>query len=495
VPRLLVVVLAALALSCDSTPAPVPTPGIATRAQGWLRGDLHNHTDVDGGFDTLATVIKLAEYLGTDEWGKAHPEYLENGLDFLVISDHRSVAMLSDPAFTSQSLILVGGEEFGSPGHAIRMGISEHVDHDPDDDGVTVEDLEAAIAATHAAGGIFSINHPMLPGIPWPWDTRDIDAMEVWNSGFGLGDPTYTAADLEAWEADHGPASPIFARAAQRQGGSASVQGLVLYEALLSRGVHVALVGGSDRHVALLPGFPTTWIRAATPDVAGLLQGIRDRHTFVSRTPASTQILVDVSVNGASGEMGDALPVPAAGAPATVTVRVGRGDGGLLRLIAGEAVATDAELAAAPLGSVVLEQPVVGADFTAQATLDVRPGTWVYAYVLDPLVRADLPPEQAAQVRDIARKVMETGEEDYAGLADMVVAMVDPVVFMDGAQCDRKTWKPDELQCIPADADGIATYFIPDHLDRAINVVIDDGDITDWAMGAIGSAVRFVPET
>jgi hypothetical protein len=488
-------VVLAFATSCGGSPAPQPTPGIALREAGWLRGDLHLHTDVDGGFDTLATTIRLAEYLGSKEWGEAHPEYLENGLDFIVISDHRSVAALSDPAFTSESLILVGGEEFGGPGHAIRMGISEHVDHDPDGDGVTVEDLEAAIAATHAAGGIFSINHAMLPSIPWPWDTRDIDAMEIWNSGFGLGDPTYTADHLAAWEADHGPASPFFKRAAQRQGASASVQGLVLYEAMLSRGVHVAVVGGSDRHVALLPGFPTTWIRAATPDVAGLLQGVRDRHTFVSRTPASTQILGEVAVNGAAGEMGDELPVPAAGAPATVTLRVGRGDGGLVRLVVGEAVATDEELESAPLGSVALEQPVVGDDFTAQTTLDVRPGTWLYAYVLDPLVRSDLTPEQATQVRDIARKVMETGEEDYAGLADMVVAMVDPVVFMDGSQCDPKDWEPDGFQCVPADADGIATYFIPDWLDRSINVVIDDGDITEWSMGAIGSAVVFVPET
>jgi hypothetical protein len=484
----------ALAASCSSTPAPVPTPGIAVREAGWLRGDLHLHTDVEGGFDTLATVIRLAEYLGSADWGHAHPEYLENGLDFIAITDHRSVAALGDPAFASDTLILIGGEEFGSPGHAIRAGITEHVDHDPGGDGVTVEDLEAAIAATHAGGGIFSINHPTLPSIPWAWDTRDMDAMEIWNSGFGLGDPTYTATSLEAWEAEHGPASPIFKRAVQRQGCSASVQGLVLYEAMLSRGVHLAVVGGSDRHVALMPGFPTTWVRAATADVAGVLQGVRDRHTFVSRTPASTQILAEVSVGGASGELGDALAVPAAGAQATVTLRVGRGDGGLLRVVAGEAVATDEELEAAPLGSVVLEQPVVGADFTAQTTLDVRPGTWLYAYVLDPLVRADLTPEQATQVRDVARKVMASGEEDYTGLADLVVSMVDPVVFFDGSQCDPKDWDPQGLQCIPADADGIATYFVPDWLDRAINVVIDDGDITDWSMGAIGSAVRFVAE-
>ncbi len=66
------------------------------------------------------------------------------------------------------------------------------------------------------------------------------------------------------------------------------MQTLIWYEALLSRGLHPALVGGSDRHTLFLMGFPTSYIQVETEDVEGVLAGIQARHTFVARTPMET---------------------------------------------------------------------------------------------------------------------------------------------------------------------------------------------------------------
>jgi hypothetical protein len=38
----------------------------------------------------------------------------------------------------------------------------------------------------------------------------------------------------------------------------------------------------------------------------------------------------------------------------------------------------------------------------------------------------------------------------------------------------------------------MTTYFLPDYIDRAFNAMIEDGELTEWCMGAVGSAVRFV---
>ena len=79
-----------------------------------------------------------------------------------------------------------------------------------------------------------------------------------------------------------------------------------------------------------------------------------------------------------------------------MTLHVGRGHGGLLRLVAGEAVESDAALMDAPLGSVVLEEDVLGSDFSTEIQLEVQPGSWLYPMVFDELVHPALPPAQAA---------------------------------------------------------------------------------------------------
>jgi hypothetical protein len=462
---------------------------------GWLRGDLHMHTTWSDGWDDTATLILLAESLDSKVMRNAHPEYEDNGLDFIAITDHRTVDVMSDPAWMSESLILVGGQEWGSSGHAGALGISEFVDHDPDKDGVTIEDVGGGAEATHAQGGVFSMNHPFLSNNPFPWDLRTNDAIEVWNSGWALMSPAYTTELLDEWEAGHGPASPLFRRAVTEKGRGASFQALTYYEAMLARGHHVALVGGSDRHTLLLPGFPTTWVRSKTADAAGVVQGIRERHTFVSRTPVSTMILLTVQTpDGELYEMGDEIPLPAGGAEVTVKLHVGRADGGLLRLVSGTAVESDEALVDAQLGNIALEKDVIGNEFEVELTYDARPGDWMYPMVFDQLIRPELTAAQAEQVRELAVNAVATADEDFTGLATMALDVLNLDIFFDASLCDAKDWEPDEMQCMPQDLEGSGSFFVPDWIDRPLNVVVEDDLITDWCMGAVGSAVRFVEE-
>jgi hypothetical protein len=489
-----------VALACnppiDDTDIDKPDyAGIALRENGWLRGDLHMHTEHSDGWDDVATVIALAEYLDSETFVAFHPEYAGNGLDFIAITDHRTVSAQGDPDYHSDRLVLVGGEELGGPGHANLFGVHAFVDHDPGHDGSTFSDYQAAVATTHGQGALFSPNHPFLPNIPFPWDIRDHDALEVWNVGWGLMSPEYTEADLLDWEASRGPASPLYRRALQTTGQGSSMQALTWYEAQLARGVHVAVVGGSDRHAVLLPGFPTTWIRADTVDEDGVVQGIADRRTFVSRTPASAQVLLTVIVNGTEWEMGDEVPIPAGGGEVEIEVRVGRADGGRLRVVSGSAIATDEALQSTGLGQVLLEEDVDGDDHLASTTLTVVPGDWLYPVVLEPLYAEGLTADQRAQVRDAAVAAMETADEDFIQLAQLFVDYIpDPGWLTDARTCDPEDWDPWFLRCIPADAEGLGSFYVPDWLDRALNVTTEDYEVTDWCMGAVGSAVRFVAE-
>ena len=102
--------------------------------------------------------------------------------------------------------------------------------------------------------------------------------------------------------------------------------------------------------------------------------------------------------------------------------------------------------------------------------------------------------EEADLIRDLATQVSRTGAEDFVGLATLFAELADQDVLFDASKCDPEAWLPDQLQCMPADDDALASFFVPDRYDRALNVTVVDGEITDRCMGAVGSAIRFVAE-
>jgi hypothetical protein len=477
-----------------SPPAFEPLVQITTAADGWLRGDLHMHSEHSDGWDTVATVIDIAEYLEHPTFLAHHPEYQGSGLDFIAMTDHRTVAQNSDPDFVSDRLVLIPSEEYGSSGHANTPGVSAFLDHDPEDDGVSVEDYQAGIEAAHAQGALFSPNHPFAPGIMFGWDVHGFDTIEVWNSGWLLASPPTTADDLANWEQNKNTTAPAaYHRAVQAAGLGADGQTLTWYEALLSRGGHVGLVGGGDRHAITLVGFPTTYVQTASADVQGLLDGMRDRHSYVTRTPASAQLLGTVTVGDEEYQWGDAVPIPAAGALVTVQLRIARAEGGLARLVSGPAVADDEALLTAPLGSVLVEESIDSQDHTLEYSFDAVPGDWIYPLVLEPLFAPGITEEQQQIVLETAQAAAESGD-DAMDIATAVVHLIDTELLASPDDCDPEDWQPDMLQCSLADMEGLTSFFVPDMLDRAMNAWIEDGELTEHCMGAVASAVLFVEE-
>ena len=475
----------------DPGPRP-PDPALRLRAAGWLSGDLHQHTTYSDGDDPVGITIRIAESLQSPEFLAFHPEYEGNPIDFMALTDHRTTNQNGDPDFRSESVILIPGEEFGGPGHAGIWGLSSFISHDPDGDGSTLPDYRQGVRAAHDQGALFSMNHPVLPNHLFGWHLTDHDAMEVWNTRWGLQGVPTTEADLAAWEAANGPANPAIRRAIRVQDEGASGQFLRFYEAQLSLGVHVALVGGSDRHALFPMGFPSTWVRAPSRDVAGVLAGIRARHTFVTRSPAGATIEMSVAAGDVAYEMGDEVPVPGEGAEVTIDLRVTRAQDGRVRLVRGGAHSPDQEPPDWPLGEVAFEAAIESDDASFQVTLAVGPGDWVYPVVHEPMTPRGLDPDLAVQAERIARMASEFTESNYAPIIEALLDYLDLAVVVAPEDCDPRDWIATNAQCLPADTNGLATFFLPDWIDRAFNGLTEGGQSTGWSMGALGSAVRFV---
>lgn len=465
-------------------------PAIALREDGWRCGELHIHSDHShDGEDTVAVLVDLAASLGTSPVTTLLPEYVDDRLDFLALTDHRTIDGLADPGWTSELVLLIGGQECGDPsriGHGLAWGIDRLIVDDPDLDGVTAADVAATIADVHAQGGAFGVAHPTLGDYPWGWDTLGADSIEVWNGGWSNQSPTMTSADIEGLLARGGESSEALLHAVGLQGAGGSMQALAMYEALLSQGVHLAITGGSDRHQLRAPGFPAMYVRAESDDIAGIVAGIRARHTFVSRTPTSTQLLLRARVGGVEYGLGDQVPVPPGGAEVEVSLRVGRGLGGRALLIAGE----DVEPAADMLERAELDEPVSAYDERFTVSLWAEPGQWVYPMVWDPLFAPGLTDEESARVRALAEATVGSRLEEESLLLWLARDLGGDGA-LDPARCGPGGWSPGQLLCLPKDTRGV-TVLVPDIYDRALNVITSEDTITEWAMGAIGSAVMFV---
>jgi len=465
-------------------------PGIALREDGWLCGELHAHSDYShDGEDTVAAVVGLAASLGASPVTTLLPEYVDDGLEFLALTDHRTIDGLADPGWTSDHLLLIGGQEYGDTsrtGHGLAWGIDRLIVEDPGLDGVTAADVVASIAEVHAQGGAFGVAHPTLGDYPWGWDVRGADSIEVWNGGWSNESPTMTSAELEGLLARGAEGSDALVHAVGLQGAGGSMQALAMYEALLSEGVHLAITGGSDRHQLRAPGFPATHVRAHSDDVAGIVAGIRARHTFVSRTPTSTQLLLEARVGGVEYGLGDRVPVPLGGAEVELSLRVGRGLGGRALLISG-----GDEL---PVGDMLeraeLDELVQTYDERFTVSLWAEPGRWVYPMVWDPLFTPGLTEEESARVRALAEATVGSRLEEESLLLWLAQDLGGEGA-LDPALCGPVGWSPGQLLCLPEDTRGV-TLLVPDIYDRALNVITAEDAITEWTMGAIGSAVMFV---
>lgn len=254
-------------------------------------GDFHVHSEDSG--DARPPLAEIAAYARG------------RGLDFVVISDHNTVAQI-DRIGAAQpdhaDLLFVPGVEFTTyAGHATGFGATAFVDHRIGYQGRT---LQAALDEFAAQGALFSINHPAL----------------------NLGDACIGCA----WEHGHPPVGTIHGVEIEtggwRQAGRLfAFDAIALWEQLLDEGHHLAALGGSDDHQAgqgnSSPiGDPTTMVFAEGLSVSALKQGILDSRTVVKlQGPDDPMIALDT----APTRSGDTVLAAEVTLTATVTGGVG----------------------------------------------------------------------------------------------------------------------------------------------------------------------------
>jgi len=271
---------------------------VLSRKARWYRGDLHSHThhsDAVGSLSDLAAVARA------------------RGLDFVAVTDHNTVSHLPHLAAAGgDELLLIPGQEITTYyGHANAWGIQGWQEFRCRDDAT----MARIIDAVHADGGLFSANHPKDNGPPWEYSPDlPFDCVEVWQA---------------VWAANNH-------------------QSLAFWDNLLQQGRRVVAVGGSDKHVAPFTGqlsfydigTPTTWVHAEELSTAGILDGIRAGHVFISADPQGPELYLtaDADEDGVyEGMIGDEVIV-AAGQPVILLAQVVGGRGLALRIVSSDGV-------------------------------------------------------------------------------------------------------------------------------------------------------------
>ncbi len=241
------------------------TPVVMSTERRWYKGDFHVHDHESGDSKvTLDEDVTLA---------------LADGLDFANFSDHNTISQHALIAAEQPSwpiLALRGSEMTTYSGHANVVGNVDYVDHRLGLRGRTITDV---VDDAIAQGALVIVNHPATNlgtnciGCPWeheadaPWDS--ISGIEVLTSGWEVGVEAFTPTVLQMWDR------------------------------VETAGHRLAAIGGSDDHTAGMNeastgapiGEPCTNVLADELSEAGIMAGVRARHTFVQLRGCS-----DVSV-------------------------------------------------------------------------------------------------------------------------------------------------------------------------------------------------------
>lgn len=310
---------------------------------GWYGGDFHAHTHHSDGVLTPPELAELAR---------------REGMDFLAITDHNSLAAY--PHFGApQGLCLVPGIEVTfKAGHYNVFGLSqpapwqENVTQgpiviDPVERNIDPDDL---LAQSADAGMLNSINHPLLP--PWAWlmpetDLRHIHCLEIWN------DPSWP---------DNRVGNPL---------------AVEMWTCWLNAGHRITAIGGSDYHRPLNQaginkppdrlGLPRTYVYAHQLSGAAILDGLRRRQVYVSM---GARVDFNAQLNGQTYPIGADLGVQRGVVKLTGEIApVGRS--GVARLLQN--------------GNILTETLLYGDATILHATVELDPSTpaWFRLDVLD----------------------------------------------------------------------------------------------------------------
>jgi hypothetical protein len=273
--------------------ATVQAEGAPLRSgRAWYRGDLHLHdANSDGSCATRATAAAAVPARVPCPLFRTVLAAAAAGLDFIAVTDHNTVAHFAAlrelQPWVAPLLLIPGVELTTFHGHANIFAPSRFVDFRL----AGREGMAALQRDAHAAGALFSLNHPGLPsgercmGCGWTWpdtDWRRVDAIEVINGAVTTGPMT----------------------------------GLTRWRERLDAGDRVTAIAGSDSHDPdgvtgpSRVGRPTTVIEANELSTPAILDGIRAGRVFVDVAGTRERLLdFTATAGGVRAAMGGSLPL------------------------------------------------------------------------------------------------------------------------------------------------------------------------------------------
>lgn len=314
-----------------SSTLPGVTPG-QPPVGTWWKGDMHSHSapysqDAQRQFgDSPGTCFFLAETAG---------------LDYLALTDHRTLDQVNDPTYHANTLTILDGTEWGGTTHHGFVGLTQAVNGlDPSLGANTLNaQMQQAYDEVHRQGAIVIANHPTDPDKVHIWLSHTYEAVEVWNAYWNI--PSFKdASDQDIDDKLNGEglaqigesANPEIREAVKHRGAGPNHQAIKFWEANLNRGRHMAAVGGGDRHSIVFPGLPTTYVFAPTQSRADLLQAVKQGRTWVgSYQGPQVEFTADADQDGVFESMlGDSVPL---NRPVNYKVRIQNGQGGKVEII------------------------------------------------------------------------------------------------------------------------------------------------------------------
>jgi hypothetical protein len=232
----------------------------------WVKGDLHVHSIHSDGKNSLCEIVNKAINLG---------------LDFIAVTDHNTISQLHEIKQSDcPGILLIPGYEITTYyGHINIWGLDvEWFDFRRR----SFDDFKNLITKISSEDFIISISHPFnydknCIGCDFKYkDLRGFHTVEVWNG-----------------------ASPV----------NWNVQGVNWWRKLLSEGLTISGVGGSDYHgdggVELAN--PTTWIYINNFSLKDIIQGIKRGRIFISKYPSGPKQNIKVYQEDKQYSIGDKI--------------------------------------------------------------------------------------------------------------------------------------------------------------------------------------------